>query len=114
MRFYSRQHQFYCGIDLHARCMYLCILDHDGNVRLHRNMPAAPEPFLSAIAPFREDRVIAAECIFTWAPARRPCSRCVPCPSPEPGDNWRAPRVQPAVRLGRHEGTDEFLGLEPA
>jgi transposase len=29
-------------------------------------MPAAPDPFLSAIAPFREDVVVAVECIFTW------------------------------------------------
>jgi hypothetical protein len=24
MRFYTRQHLHYCGIDLHARTMYLC------------------------------------------------------------------------------------------
>jgi len=23
-------HRFYCGVDLHARCMYLCILDPAG------------------------------------------------------------------------------------
>ena len=27
MRFYNQPHQFYCGIDLHARTLYLCILD---------------------------------------------------------------------------------------
>jgi hypothetical protein len=27
MRFYNQQHRFYAGIDLHARSMYLCILD---------------------------------------------------------------------------------------
>ena len=32
MRFYQGQHRFYCGIDLHARTMYLCILEHDGNI----------------------------------------------------------------------------------
>src|SRR5579872_7471449 len=26
MRFYQRPHKFYCGVDLHARTMYLCIL----------------------------------------------------------------------------------------
>ncbi len=26
MRFYTQQHAHYCGIDLHARTMYLCIL----------------------------------------------------------------------------------------
>ena len=66
MRFYTQQHQFYCGIDLHARTMYLCILNRDGEILVHRNMPAGPEPFLKAIAPYREDVVVCVECIFTW------------------------------------------------
>jgi transposase len=66
MRFYTKQHQFYCGIDLHARTMYLCVLNQAGEVLLHRNMKAAPEPFLKAIAPYREDLVVCVECIFTW------------------------------------------------
>jgi transposase len=66
MRFYTQQHPFYCGIDLHARTMYVCILSQDGEVVLHRNMQAAPEPFLKAIAPYRNDMVVAVECIFTW------------------------------------------------
>src|SRR5438093_1545549 len=66
MRFYTQQHQFYCGIDLHARTMYLCILNRDGEILVHRNMPAGPEPFLKTIAPYREQIVIAVECIFTW------------------------------------------------
>ena len=39
MRFYSSAHRFYCGVDLHARTMYLCILD-------------AQSQFLQANAPF--------------------------------------------------------------
>src|SRR5437764_12866440 len=66
MRFYTKQHKFYCGIDLHARTMYLCILNRDGEILVHRNMPAGPEPFLKAIAPYREDVVVCVECIFTW------------------------------------------------
>ena len=66
MRFYTTQHPFYCGIDLHARSMYVCILSHDGELLLHRNMNAAPEPFLKAVAPYREGLVVAVECIFTW------------------------------------------------
>ena len=45
MRFYTNQHPFYCGIDLHARSMYVCILSQDGEIVLHRNMKAAPEAF---------------------------------------------------------------------
>jgi transposase len=66
MRFYTKPHKFYCGIDLHARTMYLCVLNQAGEVLLHRNMKAAPEPFLKAIAPYREDLVVCVECIFTW------------------------------------------------
>jgi len=43
MRFYTQQHQHDCGIDLHARTMYLCILDQAGEVLLHRNLRATPE-----------------------------------------------------------------------
>src|SRR5919197_81920 len=66
MRFYTQQHQFYCGIDLHARTMYVCILNHDGEILVHRDMQARPETFLKVIAPYREDIVVAVECIFTW------------------------------------------------
>src|SRR3989475_1060544 len=66
MRFYTQQHPFYCGIDLHARTMYLCILDQAGETLLHRNMTATPEALLKAIAPYRDQIVLAAECMFTW------------------------------------------------
>ena len=66
MRFYNQQHRFYCGIDLHARSMHLCILDHDGHVVFDKNLPCNPNSFLHAIAPFRDDLVVAAECLFGW------------------------------------------------
>jgi transposase len=66
MRFYTKQHKAYCGIDLHARTMYLCILNQDGEILLHHNMKTSPAMFLKAIAPYREDLVVAVECIFTW------------------------------------------------
>ena len=66
MNFYKRQYKFYCGIDLRAKKMYLCILDEKGDVRLHQNMDTDREVFLKAIAPFREDVVVAVECMFTW------------------------------------------------
>ena len=66
MRFYNTPHQFYCGIDVHARSMYVCILNQDGEMLVHRNMQAAPDPFLKAIAPYRDGLVVAVECIFTW------------------------------------------------
>ena len=66
MKFYTQQHRYYCGIDLHARTMYLCVLNQQGEILLHRNMPCSPDFFLKAIAPYREDMAVAVECIFTW------------------------------------------------
>jgi transposase len=66
MHFYARQHQFYCGIDLHARSMYVCILDSAGKVLFHRNLPTEPQQLLEVIRPYQEDIVVAVECIFTW------------------------------------------------
>jgi len=46
--------------------MYVCILDAEGNIRIHQNIHTDPEAFLRITAPFREDIVVAVECMFTW------------------------------------------------
>jgi transposase len=67
MNFYTQQHKHYCGIDLHAKAMYVCILDQHGTKLVHKNLPMTPEAFLRAIAPYREDLVVGVECILTWS-----------------------------------------------
>ena len=84
MRFYHQPHQFYGGIDLHARTLYLCILDAAGKKMLHKEVPSEPAALLEALAPFRAGLVIAAECMFAWywvcAPAKASSSSSVmPC-----------------------------------
>jgi hypothetical protein len=66
MRFYNRQHHHYCGIDLHVKTMYVCILNAAGQVLVHRNVKATPDAFQEVVAPYRDDLVVAAECMFTW------------------------------------------------
>ena len=66
MRFYTQQHRYYCGIDLHARSMYVCILDAAGTIVVHKDLRAEPESFLRVIAPYRDDLAVGVECIFTW------------------------------------------------
>jgi transposase len=66
MRFYTNQHKYYCGIDLHASSMYLCIIDANGNVLLHKNIQTNPESFLRTISPYRDDLVVGVECVFMW------------------------------------------------
>jgi hypothetical protein len=43
MRFYTQQHRYYCGIDLHAKRMYICILNGKRDIVYHQN-GAAPFP----------------------------------------------------------------------
>jgi hypothetical protein len=66
MRFYNQQHRFYCGVDLHARSLSLCLLDAQGAVVHHDTHPATSADFLQAIAPFRDGLVVACECTFAW------------------------------------------------
>ena len=66
MRFYTTQHRFYAGIDLHARTMRVCILDHQGTVVFDRNLPCHFPTLLQALAPYRDDVVVGVECMFGW------------------------------------------------
>lgn len=80
MRLYNTQHQFYCGIDLHARSMDVCIVHHEGVMLLHRTMQAAPAPLLKAVAPYCDHLVGAVECIFTWYGLADLCAQePIPC-----------------------------------
>jgi hypothetical protein len=46
--------------------MYLCIINAEGNILLHKKIKASPEAFLKAIAPYRDDLVVGVECVFMW------------------------------------------------
>jgi hypothetical protein len=50
-RFYTHQHKHYCGIDLQARTMYVCLLDPAGTLLVHSHVSATPEAFLRIVAP---------------------------------------------------------------
>jgi len=66
MEFYTKQRRYYCGVDLHADAMYVCILDATGEIVLHKNIPTRPKVFLRLIKPYREQLVVGCECMFTW------------------------------------------------
>jgi hypothetical protein len=70
MRFYTIQHKFSCGIDLHVDWMDVCVLNAEGEVCMHKNIRTDPKAFLQVLQPFREDVVVCAECMFTWDLAR--------------------------------------------
>ena len=37
MKLYTTFHKYYCGIDPHARILYVCILDERSNKVVHKN-----------------------------------------------------------------------------
>ena len=66
MRLYQGQHAFYAGLDLHTRMMYLCVVNPEGEIVLHRNLKSEPESLKRALGPFLPDVVLGAECTFSW------------------------------------------------
>ena len=51
MRFYNNSHPYYCGIDLHARMLYVCIIDDQGEKQIHQKINAEPAALLRLIEP---------------------------------------------------------------
>lgn len=66
MRFYTQQHQYYCGIDLHTKSMYVCIISQEGKILYYYDLPTKPDALFRVIKPYLPNLVIAVECIFTW------------------------------------------------
>jgi transposase len=66
MRFYTQSHRFYCGVDLHARMLAVCVLDQDGQLAFRAQIAAGPDAFRRAVAPYRDGLVVACECLFAW------------------------------------------------
>jgi hypothetical protein len=85
MRYYQppTDTRFYAGLELHARSLFLVILDHTGQTCYARNLPAAPQPFRKAITPFRQGLIVGCECMHLWYWLADTCR----------DDNWTSPRI---------------------
>ena len=67
MNLYQTQHQFYCGIDLHAKEMYACVVDQTGKKQLHRNFKTRQsDKFFDQIQPLGKNLVVGCESTFNW------------------------------------------------
>ena len=66
MNFYNHTHPYYCGIDLHARSLYVCILDQDGNTCVHQEISADPDKLRKLLAPYNGNVVVGVECMHCW------------------------------------------------
>lgn len=76
MRYHQSTTAFNCGIDLHARSMYVCVVNRQGDVLLHQNIHDNDFAFfLKKIQPFRHDLTVTAECMFAWYWLADACAR---------------------------------------
>ena len=66
MEFAKVDSEFSCGIDLHAKSMYVCVQNKVGDVLLHRNMKNDFPLFLQAIKPYHKGIAIGVESTFNW------------------------------------------------
>ncbi len=54
MRFYTRPHKHYGGINLHARKIYVCIVNQCGKVKVHKIIKTNLELFFELIFAYRD------------------------------------------------------------
>ena len=66
MKFYNHQHPFYCGIDLHARILYVCILDDQGNTLVHEKISNDSNALLELLKPYLGNIIVGVECMHRW------------------------------------------------
>lgn len=66
MRFYTKTHPFYCGIDLHARSLYVCIMDQESKVLIHKEISANKDKLHKLLEPYLGQIVVGVECMHCW------------------------------------------------
>ncbi|MEE9397271.1 MAG: IS110 family transposase [Methylococcales bacterium] len=66
MNFYNNIHPYYCGIDLHARLLYVCIIDQTGNTCVHKEIPASKDKLHQLLEPYIGNIIVGVECMHCW------------------------------------------------
>lgn len=67
MKYYTSTTEFNCGIDLHSKQMYVCIMDREGKKLVHRNIKGNDFAYFLKIAkPYLHDLTVVCECTFNW------------------------------------------------
>lgn len=66
MRFYNNPHPYYCGIDLHARLLYVCIIDDKGVVVVHKKIKDDKQALMHILEPYIGNVIVGVECMHCW------------------------------------------------
>ena len=67
MILYQSTTKYNCGIDLHAKNMYVCVMNRQGRILVHQNVKGNNfDYFLEITAPYIHDMTVACESTFNW------------------------------------------------
>lgn len=67
MDYYTSLTKYNCGIDLHSKQMYVCVVDIDGKKLVHKNIRNNDfDFFLRITKPYRHDMTVVCESTFNW------------------------------------------------
>jgi len=67
MDYYTTHTKYNCGIDLHSKQMYVCVLGTEGEILIHKNIKGNDfEYFLKITKPYRSDMTVVCESTFNW------------------------------------------------
>ena len=58
--------EYVCGIDLHSRAMYICVMDQKGNIKLHRNIRNDFQLFKSLIKEYSGNISVGCESMHSY------------------------------------------------
>ena len=58
--------KYVCGIDLHSTKMYICVMDKEGNIQLHRNMHNDFNLFNTLISGYKHSLSVGVESMHSY------------------------------------------------
>jgi transposase len=58
--------QYYCGVDLHADVMYVCVMTKAGRIVFHHELPTDFPRLLQHLKPYLSSIAVCAESTFNW------------------------------------------------
>ena len=66
MEYAKIESDYFCGIDLHSRSMYVCIIDQKGKKLFHKNLTNSKEDLAALLAPYGDNIVLGVESTYNW------------------------------------------------
>ena len=66
MEFATIKTNFVCGVDLHSTKMYICVMDREGNIQLHRNMRNDFELFNKLVNQYKDSLSVGVESMHSY------------------------------------------------